>query len=57
MKVAQMLFGEKYKFNENDELESLDFTIQAGDGEEEESFEFHEPAFDSLKEVKNLEKI
>ena len=52
-----MMFGEKYKFNENDELESLDFTIQAGDGEEEESFEFHEPAFDSLKEVKNLEKI
>ena len=50
-----MMFGEKYKFN--DELESLDFTIQAGDGEEEESFEFHEPAFDSLKEVKNLEKI
>jgi len=56
MKVAELVFGEKYKFEEMADDDSFDITVKPV-FEEEESIDFKEPALDSLKEVKNLENI
>ena len=57
MKVAEIVFGEKFRnidtFEDDD---SLDVTLKPSE-DDEESMDFREPAFDSLKEVKNLENI
>ena len=57
MKVAEIVFGEKFRnidtFEDDD---SLDVTLKPSE-DDEESMDFKEPAFDSLKEVKNLENI
>ena len=56
MKVAELVFGEKYNFEELADDDSFDITVKPV-FEEEESIDFKEPALDSLKEVKNLENI
>ena len=55
MKVAQMIFEEKYK-KDFEDGGSMDFRMRQEE-EEEQSVDFKEPAFESLKEVKSLEGI
>lgn len=54
MKVAQMIFEERFRNLEDGG--SIDFRMKQED-EEEQSVDFKEPAFESLKEVKSLEGI
>ena len=51
-----MIFEEKYKKQDLEDGGSMDFRMRQED-EEEQSIDFKEPAFESLKEVKSLEGI
>ena len=57
MKVAGIVFGDKYNLGGGDDLESLDITLKPSEEDEEESIDFKESNLESLKAVTDLENI
>ena len=57
MKVAGIVFGDRYNLGEADDLESLDITLKPSEEDEEESIDFKESNLESLKAVTDLENI
>ena len=57
MKVAGIVFGDRYNLGGADDLESLDITLKPSEEDEEESIDFKESNLESLKAVTDLENI